>query len=359
MTQNNRQYHRQWLGVQDTQNRSSNEGENRSRLTQSTRPNHMMAENAGNQSSGCIQKCGIIGGFEYAIQPDGASLAEQMWERGSSSVSRFRFFDATDQDVNNGRTANRQPGQKVRLRSIESTITQSSQYFQRKEMLPPPPPKQPLVSEDKSSTTATRNDVNLETAARKSNNHDGKSPEVAPFSPPLRVRNRHNAVYGQHLPNSFNSPACAAKVFGKNVSQREEMNVCSNLLKGCGLQSAAIQNQTHAGTQQQQQKTTILLDGVESEPVDFDFDYTPSPQKNGLPHMKQVLDPSRGSDADRDNRNGTYASFANDSTERSFEDDDDALFASIDLDSIVAEHQSKSAKKPQNPYSQLGTSRPN
>ncbi len=247
--------------------------------------------------------------------------------------------------------------QKARLSSIASRISQLSQHFQSQEMLPPPP--QPLVSRDKSTniTDASISDINLHNIAGESNINDRKS---VPFSPPLRVRNRHNAVYGQHLPNSFNSPACAAKVFGKKVSQREEMKVCSNLLTEGRSESGAMQNRTQTCTQQQQQKTAVLFDELESGPTDVDFDYTPSPKKSGLsevvpantPLFRSMLNSSRRSDSERD---GTFAFPAEKSTERNFEDDDDALFASIDLDSIVAEHKSKSTKKPQNHYLQIGS----
>ena len=52
------------------------------------------------------------------------------------------------------------------------------------------------------------------------------------LSPTRRIRNRHNAVYGQHLPNALNSPGCSMKVFGNIGMQHEEKHRIDNLLNG-------------------------------------------------------------------------------------------------------------------------------
>eukprot|EP00957_Ditylum_brightwellii_P140515 10705401-Ditylum_brightwellii.AAC.1 len=44
---------------------------------------------------------------------------------------------------------------------------------------------------------------------------------LEPLTPRSRVQNGHNAVYGQHLLNSFNSPGCAAKVIGDDANYKE------------------------------------------------------------------------------------------------------------------------------------------
>ena len=56
-------------------------------------------------------------------------------------------------------------------------------------------------------------------------------PDCAPFlSPTRRIRNPHNAVFGQHLPNAWNAPDCARRVFGAQAALLEEHQLCQNIM---------------------------------------------------------------------------------------------------------------------------------
>ena len=74
-------------------------------------------------------------------------------------------------------------------------------------------------------------DINLDT------NRPPRTPSSNKNNNGGRIRNRHNAIYGQYLPNSFNSPHHSQKVFGNSNNHlpqnQEEMkqNVRDKLSK--------------------------------------------------------------------------------------------------------------------------------
>jgi hypothetical protein len=173
------------------------------------------------------KKQGLTAGFEYAIQPDGAVLAEELWKRRQRSIKPFHFLP--ERQANRSSRGLYQHRPETCLSSIESAVKASALQYQNQSSLPAEPvqvipssvpmsaPSAPLVDKTKTSSSS------------------GISPEYAeglPFSSPSRrIRNRHNAVYGQHLPNAFNSPHCSTKVFGDQVARTEERQLCQQLVK--------------------------------------------------------------------------------------------------------------------------------
>lgn len=153
------------------------------------------------------RKSGRTAGFEYAVQDGGISLAEKRWrDLRRQKHSCFSLYKCT---VN----SNRRYQPVISLESVSSLIEK-----QRKEhasdLAPVPlPPVPPTL------TTSTTSNQQID---------DHQSDITG--TPMRRIRNRHNAVYGEHLPNAFNSPACAVKVFGKESLQNEERFVCKNLI---------------------------------------------------------------------------------------------------------------------------------
>jgi len=154
------------------------------------------------QSSNDRCKQGIVAGFEYAIQPDGSSLAERQWEVRRNPTALQLEFTSSIKGVTDGLY-------QTSLQAIESSIAGSSRRNQQKSA---------YLENEKSK--------------------DGTMPTYpegpAFLSPTRRIRNRHNAVYGQHLPNGLNSPGCAMKVFGNQGIQKDERDRIKSLLNESG-----------------------------------------------------------------------------------------------------------------------------
>jgi hypothetical protein len=222
MTQNNQSFHQSWF---------------------QQLPKHGTTAQITESNTGFIAKhdsaqkikVGFFAGFEYAIQPDGSSLAEQLWKRDHSNgtVSFDRLF-VKPNEVNTLTNIGRNT--RMSLSHIDSSLREAGRKFQANQALPaPPPPIAPITATDK-------NDMDNENAllgAVSSNSHDyqdgmmqnGNS-ALGVLSPRLKVRNRHNAVYGQHLPNAMNSPGCSMKVFGRKGVVQEQLDACKSLFHG-------------------------------------------------------------------------------------------------------------------------------
>ena len=135
-------------------------------------------------------------GFEYAIQPDGRSILEHI--RESSSNLQFNFA---------------LPHQRASssLQSIQAQATAAANRYQQREK--PPIEAKPVAQRQISNAKII-----------------GDNTSSLAISPSPRRRNRHNAVYGAFLPNSLNSPACAAKVFGLVAALNEERELCHKIV---------------------------------------------------------------------------------------------------------------------------------
>jgi hypothetical protein len=165
------------------------------------------------------KKQGPTSGFEYAIQPDGSVLAERRWKERQQSVRPYKFFDSRS-------SSSSRLYQHQTLASVEASIKSSANRYQQQQANLPAEPVQSI----KPSSVESRPPLPIS----RTSELPGISPEYAeglPFaSPSRRVRNRHNAVYGQHLPNVLNSPGCATKVFGSQAVRQEERQLCQQVL---------------------------------------------------------------------------------------------------------------------------------
>ena len=182
-------------------------------------------------------KRGPIAGFEYAVQPDGTILAEQRWKLRQLSLKSFGFVAenpvAGSSSSDNGLY---QHLPATSLSGIETAVDTSAKRFRQLPMLPFEPAPKPSIA----TSSLLRPSLSVTSSALSKAEKPDTSPEYAeclPFlSPSRRVRNRHNAVFGQHLPNALNSPGCALKVFGSQALKNEERSRCQDV----ALQSAII-----------------------------------------------------------------------------------------------------------------------
>ncbi len=148
---------------------------------------------------------GRTAGFEYAVQKGGISLAERRWRQlRRQQHSCFSLHKSTPSSSGRYEPV-------INLESVSTLIEQQSKEHASDPRLLPP---QPTLSTSAPSVIQSIDHQHSHTAG----------------SPMKRIRNRHNAVYGEHLPNSSNSPACAVKVFGKQSLQNEERYVCQNMV---------------------------------------------------------------------------------------------------------------------------------
>jgi len=423
--QNNRAYHRKW--ITDTAEKL--------KVLNVSRNDENDAD--GGVSERKVQgggKIGSLAGFEYAVQPDGTSFGETRWEKSvnlhniTSQSIPFQFFDEADSNVNNNRA--RPP--RVKLDSITSSMEASIARFHRRQVLPPAP----ILREDSSilqlkpASAPTSKQINSEphlptssttsfsipdhaqqqqqqqqqqqnpskinelpshnhhpqSISSNTKNHPGQNPydsakNIAenekkfqePLTPSLKRRNRHNAVYGQHLPNSLNSPGCAKQVFGAKTQINEERDSCRRILKG-GEEDTLFKYQSSISRVSEESARSIIT--VREE--DTSFDYTPPPPVNHRQSTIQNTSTSKHpyqSSYDKNNNNNlitlnntdnnnnrmhTYGSSSTDSNSKNNpieipEDDfivndndfdDDAIFANLDVDRLVEQHkQQQSAQK--------------
>ena len=170
------------------------------------------------------KKQGPTAGFEYAIQPDGSVLAELRWKERQQSIRPYKFFDSRSSS-----SSRLYQHQTTTLASVEASIQSSANRYHQQQQASLP--AEPIPAQSITPSSAPSRPPLPE---RTTSELPGISPEYAeglPFaSPSRRVRNRHNAVYGQHLPNALNSPGCAAKVFGNQAVRQEERQLCQQVL---------------------------------------------------------------------------------------------------------------------------------
>jgi hypothetical protein len=139
-------------------------------------------------------------GFEYAIQLGGKSMLENLRE---SSIRRFNFSFPSG--------ATNAPS--VSITNVQNQANEADRRYRKQEETPQDPGiKQP------------RNDSNIQPKLHSTSTFSSS------ISPSPRRRNRHNAIFGAHLPNAFNSPALAAKVFGPRAALNEEREICREIL---------------------------------------------------------------------------------------------------------------------------------
>ena len=172
------------------------------------------------------QKIGRNGGFEYSIQDNGTVLAEERWkELRRRSHACFQLYRG-DSYQRGSRTCRSSP-RRVPINEIPGHVDLASRQFHQQLSFPP--------EKSVRSHSGTEEATTLLTLHERSSS-DKQSCEF--LSPPRRIRNRHNAVYGQQLPTAQNSPGCAMKVFGTQSFNQEERRRCTAMLKNGNLASA-------------------------------------------------------------------------------------------------------------------------
>lgn len=352
-TQNNKETHRQWLShllLVSHDDKDHHASRSRKSSTSITRnedycpPTSIYSNNynhngktdtprgvatagvksSSSQNEKLFFKRGATAGFEYAIQPDGTSLAERLWEKNSSSfrLGQFQFVPSKSSMSEHDIDFVRVPGQKVRLSELSCVVERSLREFQERSLLPPPPPTLSSVAPAQVTSCVNSSSTSEQTSIELENNHLNYEGRLPPLSPPLKVRNRHNAIYGQHLPNVMNSPGCAAKVFGMDAAKKEELSNAKKFLqtssKSQSLEGRKNENVIH------------ILDESESTANVGNFDYTHE-DKNpvAVGSFDDLIVKEPGDDFDGED-----------------------IFATIDIDQMVEEHKSaqKKGKSQSNPY---------
>lgn len=238
---------------------------------------------ANRESSG---KQGASAGFEYAVQPDGTCFAERRWEelRQMGSCSFVRAQDPT---------ADSRLYQTLSVDRVASSHQASRKSYQERQALPSRPPEAPeRPLETVSSNTATLSTI-----------QEPQHASGAQFlSPTRRIRNRHNAVYGQHLPNAMNSPACAAKVFGETSAKKEERARCQNLLSGT-MDTAGTNETLTAPAATATANSTIETDDVDDSLfLDLDVDQLVAQRKTSRQTQSSETPFDYGNDWDNASR---------------------------------------------------------
>jgi len=194
-------------------------------------------------------KHGAAAGFEYAVQPDGTCYADRQWEE-LRQIKGFSFVSAQDPTVEQDSRLY-QTLSIARLETSHQALRRSYQERQK-------PPELDVEAPIRPPETAPTSLATLSTIQEPQHATD------APFlSPSRRIRNRHNAVYGQHLPNAMNSPACAAKVFGETSTQKEERARCQNFLSGNGNTAGATNETWRAPTASATNNSILETDDVD------------------------------------------------------------------------------------------------
>lgn len=224
MIQNNQIFHQTWFEKQSILGHDSGS----------------MHYSATSQSRSNINIRRIYDGFEYAVQPDGSSLAENIWRQNNNgtTISLHSLFANSNLSTGNQTAGNgMRRDQRVpflSLSSIDCALMDATMHFTNCQSLPPP--QQPSTSvqpnENKQYDMIMATTVNSNHVIH--NNEIIKEDDdiLGVLSPRLKVRNRHNAIYGQHLPNALNSPGCSMKVFGGKGLLQEQTDACKSLFRG-------------------------------------------------------------------------------------------------------------------------------
>jgi ATP-dependent DNA helicase, RecQ family len=349
--QNNKELHRQWLShLVSRHDRKGHQHVSTSSSTSTTRNSTSKDDNydchfakmhtprgvavAETKSSSSQSerpfhiKHGTAAGFEYAIQPDGTSLAERLWESNYSSfrLGQFQFVPSSSKSLKDIDFV-RVPGQKVRLSELPCVIKRSLQEFQTRSLLPPAPPVLASAAPVPASRVKSSFSSSDPSSRLVENNYQISEKRLPPLSPPLKVRNRHNAIYGQHLPNAMNSPGCAAKVFGQDAAKAEELSKSKSFIQ----QSSSCSKIESLEARRIDENVIHILDESESVTNVGNFDYTHEDQNAvgaGNSYDPTMREPGEDFDGEED------------------------IFANIDIDQMVLEHKSaqKKGKSPPNPY---------
>ena len=146
------------------------------------------------------------------------------------------------------------------------------------------------------------------------------------ISPSRRIRSRHDAVFGSHLPNALNSPKLVSKVFGDKAATNEEKILRRNVLQNMN----DVQNDNTFPSRMHPGNPNIDLGkNLPNNKMSFDYD-----ECNNVSNREEESVRSRPSA-------GQIGAPLNKSTPI-----DDQILAELDVDHIVAEY-TKAKKKQQ------------
>ena len=204
---NNREYHRNWFKCLIKEQEKYDVNQTRERKIVESKKNVNTRQcNPLRQGHGF--------GFEYGVQDDGMTLLNHYWKRKIKYASIFPFKSKRFNDDHCEYQAS--PNVVSKSHRDESVIQREATITPKQSVL-----LSPLGSWNVSSSV----------------------PVTVPSSN-RRKRNRHNAIYGDFLPNILNSPGCAKKVFGKNVMEKEQRDICARILfenkDDDGIQSPSV-----------------------------------------------------------------------------------------------------------------------
>lgn len=189
-------------------------------------------------------KQGLTSGFEYAVQPDGTSLQERKWiELRHVPHTCFTLYKAPTTGC----------VRRLSLTTIDDQVRQNAARHSKLQNLPSEAPAKALSYFTSTTTSSAAAAATVPVPAHEPPsilNDSCNAVEPRDFTPSRRrVRNRHNAVFGQHLPTSRNSPALAVKVFGQQGIASSEQEMCRNIFRGPpssnGFQRASALNNGH------------------------------------------------------------------------------------------------------------------
>ena len=199
------------------------------------------------------KKQGLLAGFQYAIQPDGSALGEELWKRRQRSSKPFKFL-SKKAHLESG-TSRRLYQHQTSLSSIENAVKASALKYQKDSSLP----EEPVVS-SRITTSIKSSSVLALSQKPKSSDTSPEQTEGLPLSSPTRrIHNRRDAVFDHHHPNVSNSPHCSEKVHGNQIARKEERQMCQQIL------SKENNNPNHS--------TTNSNDAMDiSDPTEDDFD---------------------------------------------------------------------------------------
>jgi hypothetical protein len=208
----------------------------------------------------------LAAGFDYAVQADGTILAERRWrELRRTAHTCFTFARLircpTDVSTSSSNSVDSLNINKFRLGKYYIEHGRVNPIISASLRLPPPPPPPLPPPQNRPEPRQTMHShahappppvpPRVATPPQQAQQlppqqaqdrteilsnmpeHDNTGPIF--LSPTRRIRNRHNAVYGEHRPTAQNSPGCALKVFGAQAVQRQERNLCQELLSNGSL----------------------------------------------------------------------------------------------------------------------------
>ena len=261
----------------------------------------------------------IYAGFEYAVQPpNNTSLAEDLFQRrrrktvAGQHASCFQFSNSNNNNNDNNRSNI----------GSRAAFNRNNDKFDR------------IVA-------AASKCSGVPSWSRRPNEHDvlqTNDGQAQPNFTSPRRRTRHDAVFGSHLPNALNSPELSNRVFGRDAAVREERERCKQAM------------------QQQQQQEPNNVELITAQNTKTNTTGAAVEKRRPNVNLTIAIDTSLTSNQNADMSHGTIdlitpLALQNEASSQveMFDygeccnngDDDDYLFADMDIDQIVQQHKAK------------------